>query len=412
MFKISSNKIIDAILLFLIMILLEFAYKNFVSEFFSNNGFIYNYRIDKYIITKLLLIVALYFNTFNKKSLYFVSSLFIALMFIPNLIILEFVNNTPFAISFFILLTIIFFSLSNYLTINIKSVNLTIKNKLLVISIIGLLLFLPFIFIYKFDLNFKVLLFQDIYKVRAIGKAKASALTAYSYNWLVKIIFPVALLLSMKYKNVLLFILILTAQLYLFLAQAQKSVFISIFLLGFYYLPSYYKQIRFLLTTIIITIISTSLITAFTGNIMIESIFIRRVFFVPAINNNFYFKFFKDKFIYHSHSILKSVFEYPYKLKPPFLMGKIFYNHPESSVNNGFISDGYMNMGFIGILINIIIIVSYFKIISKLNISPIFSGVFIIIVYTLISSYLLTSLLTHGLLLFLLIAFLLLQNTK
>ena len=410
--NIQLRNIIDAIMIIIIMILFEISYVTFINKYFSFLGYNFLFSVSKFAISNIILIVAVTINMLQKDLNYFVSSMLIVLMLLPNLIIYEFVPNVPFAIPLFVFITILILYLSSFVDVKTDKISFINNYKILTISIISILAFIPLFITYKFNLDFNVLLFEDIYKVRAEGVKKMGLITSYIYPWIVKIIFPIALILSLQYKKKALFILIFIAQIYLFIVQGHKSVFISAFLIFCYFIKDYQKQIRVVLSTIVFVVISTRILTLVTGNILIESIFIRRSFFVPAMNNVFYFDFFKDKPLYYSNSILGKFIDYPYHLLPPYLLGEKYYGMTNMSVNNGFISDGYMNIGIIGIILNIIGIIIYFKLLSKINISPIFSGIIIIIIFTLISSYFLTSLLTHGLILFLLLSFIILQDTN
>ncbi len=410
--NIQLKNIIDAGLILIIMLLFEVSYITFINKYFSFLGYAFVFSFSKFAITKLIILLAITINMLQNSINYFISSLFIVLMLIPNLIIYEFVPDVPLIIPASILLTILLLYLISFIDIKTTKVYFINEHKILTISIISLLAFIPIALIYKLDINLNVLLLNDIYEVRADGVKKMGAITSYIYPWIVKIIFPIALILSLQYKKRALFILIFIAQLYLFVVQGHKSVFVSVFLIFFFFIKDYQKQVRVVLYGVLFVVFSTRLLTLFTGNILIESIFVRRTFFVPAINNVFYLDFFKDRPLYYSNSILKRIFDYPYHLSPAYLLGEKYYLAPKMSVNNGFISDGYMNIGVWGILINVFGVVIYFKLLSKINISPIFSGILIIIIFTLISSYFLTSLLTHGLLLFLLLSFIILQDTN
>jgi len=149
-----------------------------------------------------------------------------------------------------------------------------------------------------------------------------------------------------------------------------------------------------------------------TGNIYLESLFIRRVFFVPALLNQFYFDFFADNHLYLSHSIFKSFIDYPYELNPSHLIGKEYFSSEVMSANNGFISDGFMNFGIVGIILNIIFVTMLIKFFDDQKISSKFFGIFILMIFSLLSSFFLTNLLTHGIILLILLTIFILKNTK
>ena len=135
---------------------------------------------------------------------------------------------------------------------------------------------------------------------------------------------------------------------------------------------------------------------------MIPSMFIRRVFFVPAQLSFDYFEFFnKNELVLWSNSILSNVKNYPYQLSIPKLIGE--YNGSGSSANNGFISSGFSHWGYYGVIfysllfgliLRILDYASYYGLpiwfVLAMTITPLRDA--------LISSDLFTTLLTHGLL--------------
>jgi len=176
------------------------------------------------------------------------------------------------------------------------------------------------------------------------------------------------------------------------------------------FLPSYRYQVRLVLIAFVLMIIASKVITLTTNEIMPESIVVRRTFFLPAIIINDYFDFFKDNHIYLSHSILKSFIEYPYELQPEQIISVEYFNSTTGHCNSGFISDGFMNFGYTGVILNIIGLLAVFKIMEVIKISHLYAGIIFIIIYTFISSYFLTSLLTHGVILFIILAFFILRT--
>ena len=150
----------------------------------------------------------------------------------------------------------------------------------------------------------------------------------------------------------------------------------------------------------------------FYDNYFLSSLISRRVFFIPALLDTYYFEFFNSKPLYWSGSFLRSLFDYPYNLKPPYLIGSEYFGRADMSANNGIISDGYANLGWIGIIINILLISFIFSFFNSLKINHKFYGIFIAFFFSIVSSYLPTVLLTHGGILLMIVAQLFLRNTE
>jgi hypothetical protein len=335
-------------------------------------------------------------------------------MFIPNLIIFQFVVDTPILIIISILLFIILYHYAYLLKIN---THLTVpafqdKSKLMLIVGVAVLLLVPFFIRFGININFDAFYLKNMYALRESSVQNSNVFIAYFYPWLVKVILPIGMIITLRYKKYLLTLVFVVFQIYLYSIQPQKSVFISIFLLFFYFFNNQEKQLRTFLLLIFVLLSVSELISFTTGGFTLQSIFSRRVFFVPAILNNCYFDFFKDNHLYLSHSIFKYYIDYPFSLSPDHMIGKVYYGQPKMASNNGFISDGFMNFGFPGILLNIVGLIFILKTIKSIRISHIYYGVILILIFAFISSYFLTTLLTHGVLLFIFISFFILHNTQ
>ena len=81
------------------------------------------------------------------------------------------------------------------------------------------------------------------------------------------------------------------------------------------------------------------------------------------------------------------------------------------NANNGLISDGYMNLGVIGILLNLILFSSIMTFIKSLNINMKFYGIIFLFIFSVVSSPLSTIMVTHGGFFLLIILNFMLKNT-
>ncbi|HEI4071828.1 TPA: O30 family O-antigen polymerase, partial [Escherichia coli] len=133
----------------------------------------------------------------------------------------------------------------------------------------------------------------------------------------------------------------------------------------------------------------------FSINIL-ESLFIRRLLFIPALLNTYYFDFFDNKFVYYSSSYLSSIIDYPYDRPIPEVIGLNYFNSDEMSANNGYISDGFANAGSIGIFINIVLASILLKIFKDYDVNPKYAGLIFVSFYAIQGSAMSTVLMTHG----------------
>jgi hypothetical protein len=140
----------------------------------------------------------------------------------------------------------------------------------------------------------------------------------------------------------------------------------------------------------------------FSGNMMVPSMFVRRVFFVPAQLTFAYFEFFDDHpFVLWSNSFFSGLLEYPYDVSIGALVGQ--YVESSGNANNGYVSSGFAHAGVWGVLAYTIVIGAILRFLNVLGRSgvPLWFAIALTIVplrAALISSDLLTALLTHGLL--------------
>jgi hypothetical protein len=200
---------------------------------------------------------------------------------------------------------------------------------------------------------------------------------------------------------------------YFFLISGHKAVYLSSFiLLFFYFVGKNYseKGVNFLFCLVIFLVLSIIIDKLIIHRTFLESIFIRRVFFTPALLNDFYFEFFDEKPVYLSHSIFKSFFEYPYELKPPALIADKYFGSPESSANNGIIADGFLNFGTIGIVIYLFIFSLIFAYFNSIEPDIRYFGIFFLMTRVFIGSALLTIIKTHGLWLLIIFAVLIMRR--
>jgi hypothetical protein len=415
--KILNSRAYHLVFFAILWFILEFEFKYFVNIplFQEKMGFDFEFNLWKYLFAKLLIILVLVMNYKLSGFNYLINSLFVVLLTIPNLILFQFMPTTTLSISLSILGFHFILFLSSFIKIpEIKRFNYSFKIQIEYVLLIIISLFLlPILFAYGFDINWAAFKFDEsIYQIRSAAVLKRTFFSGYFYSWLIKILIPMAIIISFKSKNYYLLVLMVFIQLYLFSIEAQKSAFFTLILLPIFFIKSFDKQIGLILTFIISGILFSILISLITENIMAESIVVRRSFFLPAVINQYYFEFFDHNQIYLSHSVLRHFIDYPFDLAPPQLIGREFFNNAHANVNAGFIADGFMNFGFFGIVFNILGVVLIFRILDYVKISSDYSGIVIVIVYTFISSYFLTSLLTHGVIIFLVLSFLLLRNNQ
>lgn len=390
---------INAILMFAIFLLLDISYNNSISEMYDYMGFrIENISLNKNIFSYLLALLTIYVVNFKSLSNFgkIILQLLAVLLLFPSIIMYKNANTSP----QIVLAHLLFFGTAyyflRYLKFRIKSKTIKPNQKLIFLFILSLLLIIPFIITYRTNVNLENFLLIDIYETRAMQKSYSNPYLGYVYSWLGRVIIPIALIFSIHAKSKIKSVSLVFLLAYLFLIGAHKSVLLtSIVLIIFYYIPK--ERIGIYISIgILFFVVMGEIIFEVTQNYYLSGLLTRRIFFVPAVLDTYYFDFFKDKPLYWSYSIFESFIDYPYESKPSNLIAYTYLGSKEMSSNNGIISDGYSNFGWIGIIINITIMSFLFSFFNSLRISHRFIGVFLILVSVVVSSTLPTLLLTHG----------------
>ncbi|MGS2738801.1 hypothetical protein [Sinomicrobium sp. M5D2P17] len=334
----------------------------------------------------------------NKQKLSFiVISLFFLLLTVPSL-----VANTSGEIYPFKLLVyhqLFFFSLWTFFKIKINLKKLPRLNKtqslylLIVIVTIGII---PYLWVYGPYINLKNLFLVEVYQTRTKMATVSNPYIAYTYSLYSKIIIPLIIVFSLELKNKLTFIYGVVLLILFYLFGAHKTVYVGLLIILVFYKLSYYYAIKKMVCLLNILLIVCFLLVLFFEYDYLWILTIRRVQFLPTLLDICYIDFFNKKPLLWSESVFKSFVEYPYDLNHGQLIGKHYFDRSDMRANNGLISDGYMNFGSPGILINILFASIYFFIINNLNIPSKYFGLFFLVIFSFVSSSLFTVLLTHG----------------
>jgi hypothetical protein len=262
-----------------------------------------------------------------------------------------------------------------------------------------------FVLNYGFELNFKNLLFQEIYDTRFESRDQGNMVTRYLFSPFTKVLLPLGVVYFHRRKNWPGLSILIVVFLYMFLVGAHKSVIFSLIVaLGFsWYKSDYDFKVTLLLIGVTIIAIIGFLEREFLDTAILDSMVFRRGFYLPAQLTKVYIETFENNHLYYGHSFLGSIFDYPFSMQPSRVVGSLFYDDIKIGANTGFIGDGYMNLGYFGTLLNSIFIVIIFIIFRSKLLPKEYFGLYLINVITLLNSSLTTTLLTHGLLFFIFI---------
>ena len=411
----NRNKFIDSYLLLIIWVLFQWFYPVFVVENYSFMGYYYVFNPVSFFLANSIVFLLVFLLPDRDEFTFFVSVIFLLFLVMPNAVLFAFHPEYHPVLFFFV----VFFYLILWFILDVIPVKSCFIERLpsfsgnislYVLLLLGVVFVIPFFLRFRFNIYWNVLLFKDIYKIREVAGEKSTQLMGYLFSNLVKVVFPVGMILALSKKKYFIFFLFFILQFYLFLVEAHKSVFLSLFLIPLFFINGYRKQVRIILVSLIFLFLSSHFLYVFKGMLLPESILYRRAFLTPALLNICYFDIFYSKPVFLSYTFLHVFFEYPYNLAPPNLVGLKCFGAAHMSANNGFISDGFANFGFMGIIVYSILLALYFKLLHIFKVPWYYSGVLIIVVYTFLSSSFTTSLITHGMLLFILLVMFILKR--
>jgi hypothetical protein len=162
---------------------------------------------------------------------------------------------------------------------------------------------------------------------------------------------------------------------------------------------THYSKLRLFLLGIVLLFCFLRLLSDLIGLTLLESLFIRRLFYIPALLNIYFFEYFNDLKLLYSGSFLSLLIDYPLERVPAREIGFVYFNSEDMSANNGYLSDGFANLGSVGIVISIFVTSWVFKFFKAYHVSPKYYGLIFVTFYAFQGSGLSASLFTHGVLL-------------
>jgi hypothetical protein len=344
------------------------------------------FAADIYLLLKL-----------NKKNLGFaVTGLFFILLTVPSLI--SFTSKNLYSISLMGYHQFLFLGLWTGSQIRWDFGNWPVLNRIqslyLLFFVIGIGS-IPYLITFGPHLNLKNLLFQEVYETRREIAGLSHPYFGYTYSLFTKILIPLFLMFSLETKNRFMILIGVCYLLLFYLFGAHKTVFVALLVVFIFYRLSYWSAIQKIVKWSIPLILLCILLGALGFDLLWIYTF-RRVHFIPALLDITYLEFFRDNFLYWSETLLNPFLEYPYEVPHAHLIGEYFFNSPSMDANNGIISDGYMNAGSVGVFANVLLVSTYFWILNSLNISSRYFGLYVLLIFSMISSSTLTVMLTHG----------------
>lgn len=400
MFNIKKDVLFSCMALLVYYGIMEFYYVDFIVPNYEKYGFHASLNLFKYIESKFLFLLVVAISIMVSRVSGFVYSIyifFIVFFFVPISITYSLSNQEalPMYATSIILLGLAFTS-----GIHIKAPTLGKRLSPGIILLIILFAVIPFGFQFGLYINPGNLLLVDIDETRKFFDTNTKPLFDYFYNWLVKAVLPLCLVYFTIRKKYYQACITLILALYLYTISGNKIVYITIFVTLFFsfFGQDYFQKIRYFLYVLIIGLIVIPLVDyAVLDSNGLKGVFVMRMFFLPAELNYLYLDYFRDHYIYYSSSTFFNLFtEYPFDKPIGYIISENYFGEPGMNANNGIIGDGFMNMGYLGVAINIILVVLVMMVFNSLRPDPRYLGIFFVMVFLFLSVPMLSMFITSG----------------
>lgn len=404
-----NAKYSEVLCLVIIFCFMFLSYNFMIAPKFHYMGFIDNFDMYRFLLSaSLFFITILFFMTVQNYFTKYILSLLIIFVLIPNFISYAFQDGGVRIPIWSFLSLLITTAILKYAP-KLELARLKTNDSSYLLWGLLLLCLSMVIGAHGIKFNLDAFLF-NVYDIRRESRENNTFISVYSYFWLAKVICPIAIIFALEQKRKILLYSSILVLLYLFMTTGHKSVFLSILIIfAFYFGPSSYKdKLKTILKYSVLMFILLRLISWFFDFYMPESLLVRRLFFIPALLNVYYFDFFQNDFTYYSSSYLSLFLDYPYDRSIPQVIGINYFNSEEMSANNGYLSDGFANLGDLGVFINIVFTSIFLKSFKDYNVEAKYSGLIFVVFYSIQGSAFSTVLFTHGgILLLMLIPFVL-----
>jgi|GEM_PF-466043 len=397
----------------LLYLLCVYEYEHFVFSKYEYMGFRNSFTFIKAVLA-FFLFTSSCFLVFVKTSPFIkgLTALLNVVYVLPIMILFQYDSGGwLFVISALLLLVIINlnFTLKLFRSAKIKENEVPIM-----LGVLSIFILLPFILSYKVNLDLSIFLLDEkVYAIREAIQDDGNLFTGYMKSPLIQVILPLLAIYGLKERKVFFTFLAIALTILVYSMIPQKSIFLGIFVVVFFYFfKDPLRKVSVFTGLLLMLCLFGFVLTWSFDNMLIESLILRRYLMVPALLNHYYYEFFESNYIYYSHSFLKNVFDYPYELGPTYMVAEYAYGKTTTNANNGFASDAFMNLGYVGVFIYTLIVGLIIKFFDALSIDAKFFGLFFLFVNLLRSSGLATIMLTHGLWLFMLLAYVVLRQKR
>ncbi len=380
--------------------IMEYYYQNFIIPYFPRFGYHLDLNVEKYYEAKVLFVVALLasvITSVKSQFIYSIVTFFIIFFLVPSLVTYSFSNQISQPTYAIVILLVCLCVTSSY-EIKIPLLR-SPKFSFGVVMLFILASLVPIIINFGFYLNIDNLLLRNVYDTREIFDQQTNTALNYLFNWLIKAIIPIALIYFLIHKRYWLAAISFLTLHYLYSISGSKIIYVTSFVMLFFFFAGrdFIDKTKVACTMLVVGLLAIYFVDYFFESHLM-GLFVMRMLFLPSYFNYFYFDFFAGNPLYFSESHFFNLFlDYPYDRPIGFVISEKYVNEINMNANNGIISDGYMNLGYLGVGINILIVTVFFLFFNSIKPDPRYLGIFCLQVFLFLSAPMLSMFLTGGL---------------
>ncbi len=242
----------------------------------------------------------------------------------------------------------------------------------------------------------------NVYEVRSQANYGAYPFMSYLLSWQAYVINMIFLVVGLLKRSSLMVLIALLAQVVLFGMTNFKSFLFAPLLVTFlFFFSNRPLLLGWLLIGSLCTVGCSWMFYSVFGEVMMPSIFIRRLFLVPADIHFWYYDFFsqsQNPFVFLSNSFLAPFFSFPYDASVTSVISWEYLGR-EGGPNVGYLGDAYAHFGLWGMVVFSCILGMFLYVLDSVTASlPPAVAIAIISIpsMALVNSALFTTFLTHG----------------
>ncbi len=411
-----SNTISIQLLELLVFFFLILSYFLVISPVFEYMGFKIDFRFHRLLISVFLVLIFVHAGKFISTGLlHSIWHIILIICLFPQLIFYTFSSGdlrSSIGYMVFLIVLLLFTKLKLH-NLSSRVINIEQGSNQTIILVIAIVLFLPFLY-YLPHINIQNLWFKDVYDTRflfrEIEQFKGST---YLLLPLSRVLLPALIVVSILQNKKLIILLVIVLTSYLYLASgASKSIYFGIFVALFFYMGKSYKSKLQIFVISLLFLLFLGILEYYIFDYSaIQYSLIRRVFFIPPLMEEVYYNYFSiHEKTYYTHSVLSFIGDSNYGVSLSRFMGEEVMGQKGLNANVGIVPDGFLSLGWMGVIINSSILSYTFLLLDRMNIRHIFFGIIFSYIFYFNSASLGTLLLTHGYAFLIIFAFFCLKN--